>query len=356
MTNTCLTHPRTSDLLSSFTHNPDTHMNNITDIKLTTTAAARIAQNEIANKAIALFGSEAVSATCEIDRKTSESNGIVYNATARLSVTVDLRKTDLAKRWIAAAAAGIAKGLKADDSRITGQAVNQWDRETINLARLTGADANYKPQTIWSINVIAETYPRTISAVPYKNEWRQYKPTTGEWPSISVDEVVAITVANTASIDAIKAYAIEGTINGRRYDSNNRAFKVGTFIAAGIESASEIYGRASLKVDQLEAFVEKYDLAAETALIAQAEAAYLARKARSEFINGTLAECNRLTGAESRYDTRQIAEYSAEGLSAGRLDIRTSKLTETEVDAILAILTAASERIAAGKATESAGA
>ena len=330
-------------------------MNNITSIKLETTAAARLAQNEIANKAIALFGSEAVSTNCEITRKTSESNGIVYNADALLTVSVDLRKTDLAKRWIAAAAAGIAKGLKADDSRITGQAINQWDRESLNLARLTGADTNYRARDLWSINISAETYPRQIRPVPYTNEWRQIQ-SNGEWASISIADVVAVTLESTASIDAIKAYRIEGTINGRRYDSNNRAYKIGTFIDSAAEKAQDQYDRLASKVESLERFVAEYDLAREQALIAKAEAAFAKRTARSEFINATLAECNRLTGAESRYDTRQIAEYSADGLSAGRLDIRTSKLTETEVDAILAILTAASERIAAGEAKDTVSA
>ena len=310
-------------------------MNKHTDIKLDTTAAARLAQNEIANKAIALFGSEAVSTNCEITRKTSESNGIVYNADARLTVSVDLRKTDLAKRWIAAHAAGVAKGLKADDVRITGEGASQWDREAINLARLTGADTNYRPRDLWTINIAAETYPRRIRPVPYKNEWRQIL-SNGDWADISIAEVVAITVEATASIEAIKAYRIEGSLNGRRYDSNSRSFKIGTFIDSAAEKAQEQYDRFAAKVEYIERFVAEYDLAAEQALIAKAEAEFNARKARADFING------------------QIAEYSAEGFSAGRLDLRTAKLTVAEVDAILAILTGAAARIAAEQANQPA--
>lgn len=330
-------------------------MNNITSIKLETTAAARLAQNEIANKAIALFGSEAVSTNCEITRKTSESNGIVYNADARLTVSVDLRKTDLAKRWIAAAAAGVAKGLKPDDTRIAGEAINEWDRESVNLARITGADTKYRPRDFWSINISAETYPRQIRPVPYTNEWRQIQ-SNGEWASISLAEVVAVTLESTASIDAIKAYRIEGTLNGRRYDSNSRAYKIGTFIDSAAEKAQEQYDRFAAKVEWIEKFVAEYDLAAEQALIAKREAEFNARKARADFINAQIEEINRLTGAQSRYDSRQLAEYSADGLSAGRLDIRTSKLTEAETDAILAILTGAAARIAAGEAKDTVSA
>lgn len=335
-------------------------MNNITDIKLNTTAAARIAQNEIAAKAIALFGAEAVTAGIEIKRKASDIDpNFIYAASAYLTVTVDLRKTDLAKRWIAAANTGLAKGIAADSPSIGFRKdISEWDRKSLSLQRLTNPDFNYEPVHIWAICIEAEVYPKQIRPVPYENRFRESVVVDGQLVYRDIDRaaVAAITRQRTASIDDIVAYRVTGSLNGRRYDSDSRAFKVGTFIDAGAEAANEAFTKFERTVTSIEGWVAEFDLAAYNARVTKAEAEYAARKARADFINGQIEQINARTGAESRYDSRQIAEYSAEGLSAGRLDVRTSKLTEAEVDAILAVLNAASVRIAAEKAASTVSA
>jgi hypothetical protein len=330
-----------------------TKSTSVTQIKVESLASARLAQSEIANSLRAKFGAECVIETSEIKRKISESSGLAYSAEAYLAVKIDLTKTSAAKRWIAGANAALAKGIDADDVRITGGKPNQWDRTTITLDRLVNGGA--EAQTVFNVTVRLNTFDSGVRAQPYAGEgdqtWFRWEYTNNgaerQQVFIPKAQIVARSLELTASLDSANGDRVEGYI-GRRYDSSTRACKVAVFLDKAEEAAAELISKIGRTADRVEDLGRAYDRAAEEAAKATRESEFNARKIRSDWVNAQVDQANANAGAQSSYDSRRIADYSAEGLSAGRLDIRTANLTVDEVNAILAVLTAAGRRIASG--------
>jgi hypothetical protein len=331
-----------------------TKSTSVTQIKVESLASARIAQSEIANSLRAKFGAECVIETSEIKRKISESSGLAYSAEAYLAVKIDLTKTSAAKRWIAGANAALAKGIDADDVRITGGKPNQWDRTTITLDRLVNGGA--EAQTVFNVTVRLNTFDSGVRAQPYSGEgdqtWFRWEYTNNgadrQQVFIPKAQIVARSLELSASIESATGDRVESYTNGRRYDSQSRAYKVAVFLDKAEEAAAELISKIGRTADRVEDLGRTYDRAAEEAAKAARESEFNARKIRSDWVNAQVDQANANAGAQSSYDSRRIADYSAEGLSAGRLDIRTANLTVDEVNAILAVLTGAGRRIASG--------
>lgn len=334
-------------------NNTESKSNSVTQIKVNTLASARIAQSLILDTLSAKFGAEAFKATTEIERKASEESGLIYQATATLSVELDLTKTNAAQRWAKAAALAFSKGADKDDCRFAGRTdISEWDKTTVNLDRILSNSA--KPVTVFSIRVPLEVLADGVRVQPFSTNRDEqyfipdYSAVQTKRTFIPFATVIATSIEQTASIDAARGKRCEGYINGRRYDSDSRGYKVAVFLDSAIEAASEQIGKIGQQADRAEDSARTYDRAAEEAREKLLEYEFNARKARQDWINGQIDQANKAAGSTSSYDRRNLAEYSAEGLSAGRLDIRTSNLTVDETNAILAILTAASARIATG--------